>query len=194
MTSISTPAKGYTGTSTIGAVTLLFEDGTAEYDGDLPDGVRAYLEASGFGINGPASTPVGIPGPADPRTGGTVQVGSKLRDAAVDPKPSDFLPPTNAGEANPHGPDVVSPGIHALQDVRPVTPGPVAVDEPEKQENKETEHAANVAATGTVLDKPAGNASRDDWHAYATSRDIDAGSLEELSRDEIRDTITNLDK
>lgn len=194
MTTISTPAKGYTGISTIGAVTLLFEDGTAEYDGELPAGVRAYLEASGFGINGPAPEPDGEPGPADPRDGVNVQVGSKLRDAAVDPKESDFLPPTNAGKANPHGPDVVSPEIHASQDVRPVTPGTVAVDDTEAQETKETEHTAKVADAGTELEKPAGNGSRDDWHAYATSRGIDGGSLDELSRDEIRETIANLDK
>jgi hypothetical protein len=31
-----------------------------------------------------------------------------IRDAAVDPRPEDFLPPTNAGQANPHGPEVVA--------------------------------------------------------------------------------------
>lgn len=33
---------------------------------------------------------------------------SPLRDAAVDPSPGDYLPPVNAGTANPHGPSVVS--------------------------------------------------------------------------------------
>jgi hypothetical protein len=37
-----------------------------------------------------------------------VHLGTPLRDAAVDPKPEDFLPPTYAGQANPHGPHVVS--------------------------------------------------------------------------------------
>ena len=45
----------------------------------------------------------------------TVQIGTPLRDAAVDPRPSDFLAPTNAGKpgpaGNPHGPNVVSPEI-----------------------------------------------------------------------------------
>jgi hypothetical protein len=48
----------------------------------------------------------------------TVQLGAPLRDAAVDPHPSDFLPATNAGRpgpaGNPHGPHVVSPGIEAI--------------------------------------------------------------------------------
>ncbi len=38
----------------------------------------------------------------------TEQVGAKLRDAAVDPRPTDLLPPSNAGQANPHGPAVVA--------------------------------------------------------------------------------------
>jgi hypothetical protein len=33
------------------------------------------------------------------------RVGNTLRDAAVDPRDSDFRAPTNAGVANPHGPD-----------------------------------------------------------------------------------------
>jgi hypothetical protein len=38
----------------------------------------------------------------------TVHIGTQLRDAAVDPSPSDLLPPTNAGTADPHGPDCVA--------------------------------------------------------------------------------------
>lgn len=101
--------------------------------------------------------------PIDPRTGITdVQVGTQLRDAAVDPKPSDFLVPTNAGAAgalgNPHGPTVVSPEIHGSQGVRPVAPGPVS-DDPDVQEAAETDHLeasipetlgiASIAITGT---------------------------------------------
>ena len=78
-------------------------------------------------------------------------VGTKLRDAAVDPKPEDFLAPTNAGKADPHGPDVVSPGIHANQGVRPVKPGPVHVDDTGKQDAAETAHT--VASTdGTPIE------------------------------------------
>lgn len=37
-----------------------------------------------------------------------IQEGTRIRDAAVDPLPTDFLPPTNAGEADPHGPEVIA--------------------------------------------------------------------------------------
>jgi len=44
-----------------------------------------------------------------------VQIGAPLRDAAVDPQPGDYLPPVNAGlpgpDGDPHGPNVVAPGI-----------------------------------------------------------------------------------
>ena len=47
-----------------------------------------------------------------------LQLGSPLRDAAVNPHPSDFLPATNAGRpgptGNPHGPHVTHPGIDAI--------------------------------------------------------------------------------
>lgn len=80
----------------------------------------------------------------DPRTiTGAVLHGTPLRDAAVDPEPRDYLPPTNAGEpgelGNPHGPSVVAPGIHGEQGVRPIRPGAVSGD-PDVQEAAETEH------------------------------------------------------
>ena len=31
-----------------------------------------------------------------------------MRDATVDPRPTDLLPPTNAGKADPHGPSVIA--------------------------------------------------------------------------------------
>lgn len=101
--------------------------------------------------------------PIDPRTiPATTQIGTKLRDAAVDPRADDFLPPINAGEVgelgNPHGPTVVSPELHASQGVRPIRPGDVS-DDPEEQSDDETEHLAawqpqtdpvnTVAVTGT---------------------------------------------
>ncbi|MEV8177197.1 Ig-like domain-containing protein [Cellulosimicrobium funkei] len=95
----------------------------------------------------------------DPRDVTDVQIGTRLRDAAVDPRPDDFLPPTNAGEpgelGNPHGPTVVSPEIHASQGVRPVRPGevsPVAAT----QSAQETAHAqAWQDTTGTTTVTPA---------------------------------------
>lgn len=50
-----------------------------------------------------------------------VRDGSRLRDAAVEPHPDDHLAPTNAGKADPHGPEVVSPGIDGP--ATPLQPG-----------------------------------------------------------------------
>lgn len=54
----------------------------------------------------------------------TIVGGGELRDAAVDPRPEDYLAPINAGKADPHGPEVVAPGIHAVGPV-PLVPGEV---------------------------------------------------------------------
>jgi len=81
---------------------------------------------------------------ADPRDITPVRHGTPMRDAAVDPKPGDFLPPVNAGkvgeDGNPHGPNVYAPGIHAVQGIRPVTPGPVSPDA-DTQSTVESAHA-----------------------------------------------------
>ncbi|RBY94828.1 hypothetical protein DQ244_06090 [Blastococcus sp. TBT05-19] len=48
----------------------------------------------------------------DPRDVQDIQIGSRLRDAAVDPKPGDYRAPVNAGKpgeaGNPHGSNVYS--------------------------------------------------------------------------------------
>ena len=81
---------------------------------------------------------------ADPRTIKDTRIGTRTRDAAVDPRPTDFLAPVNAGlegeAGNPHGPNVWNPEIHASQGVRPVRPGPVASD-PTAQDTAEDAHA-----------------------------------------------------
>lgn len=81
---------------------------------------------------------------SDPRDVTTTVHGTPLRDAAVDPEPSDFLPPINAGlpgeAGNPHGPNVIAPGIHASNQFRPVRPGPVDPD-PAVQSEEESAHA-----------------------------------------------------
>lgn len=81
---------------------------------------------------------------ADPRNIKDTRIGTPTRDAAVDPRPTDFLAPVNAGlpgeEGNPHGPNVWNPEIHASQGVRPVRPGPVDSD-PTAQDAAEDAHA-----------------------------------------------------
>lgn len=107
----------------------------------------------------------------------------ELRDAAVDPRPADHLPPTNAGKADPHGPEVVSPEIHASEGTRPVLPGPVG--DANEQEVEETVHAA--AETDVTLDRPSGNATRDEWAAYAAAVGIDVDDT--MGRNDIRDAV-----
>lgn len=82
---------------------------------------------------------------ADPRDyQSPTRVGTRLRDAAVDPREGDFLPPVNAGksgeEGNPHGESVYAPEIHASQGIRPVRPGVVAADAA-TQSSEESAHA-----------------------------------------------------
>ena len=91
--------------------------------------------------------------PIDPRTLEDEQIGTKLRDGAVDPKVGDFLGPSNAGEDNPHGPTVVNPGLHALQDVRPVRPGAVVAKIPQRRTPTETTHLTEWHAGHCALTK-----------------------------------------
>lgn len=79
--------------------------------------------------------------------GEPIPVGSPLRDAAVDPKPWDFLPPTNAGEEDPHGPLVVAPGLHGVGP-KPIRGGEVFVDDTDKQNDAETALAVEVLVEG----------------------------------------------
>lgn len=156
MAKIKSPAEGFTGRTYIGPLILDFKDGVADYDGDLPDGVKRYLQQNGYGLGSKAPTAPEseFPEPPDPRDyAEPTQVGSKLRDAAVDPHEDDFLAPTNAGKANPHGSEVISPEIHASQGVRPVKGGEVHVDDPEAQDAAETEHAED-ATSGEPITEP----------------------------------------
>lgn len=115
-------------------------------------------------------------------------IGTRLRDAAVDPRPGDFLVPTKAGEADPHGPEVIAPEIHASEGVRPVKGGEVHVDDPDAQDAAETEHTSKVQDEGAEVSAvPAGNASRETWEEYALANGRSAEDLEGLSRNEIRD-------
>ena len=81
---------------------------------------------------------------------------TKIRDAAVDPLPKDFLEPINAGAAlplgDPHGPFVVSPQLHADESVRTIVSGPVSSD-PAVQE------AAEKASLIAAMNLPVGFAA-----------------------------------
>lgn len=143
MTTITSPIEGYTGETVFGVTRLEFKDGTAEAT-DVPDGVLGYLRSHGFTVDGKTVEVPAEPEPVDSRDIVEEQVGGKLRDAAVDPHTEDFLPPVNAGEADPHGPKVVAPQIHAAKE-QPVRPGKVS-DDPKVQSEAESEHAAESLA------------------------------------------------
>ncbi|CAL9529110.1 hypothetical protein [Streptomyces sp. enrichment culture] len=111
MAKIHAPETDYNGTGPGG---IEFRNGVAETDNAS---IIAWARARGYGIDGPAKqTATEPPEPADPRDVEAVRLGTPMRDAAVDPRPGDYLPPTNAGEANPHGPAVVSPEVGAAAD------------------------------------------------------------------------------
>lgn len=181
MARITSPNPGYNGT---GPGDLVFRDGVTETDDPA---LLAYFERKGYGIDGSDPTRPEDPEPADPRDHTPEHVGARARDAAVDPRPEDFLPPTNAGRANPHGPDAVSPGIHAVHGPGPIVPGPVG--DPEQQQNRETKAAQRVLVDQEPVpevtadlgdgtqpvdeerpEPPAGNASADEWRAYAVEQ------------------------
>lgn len=97
---------------------------------------------------------------SDPRDLPVITHGTRLRDSAVNPSPSDFLPPVNAGKSgedgNPHGPNVYAPGIHASNQFRPVRPGEVDGD-PDTQSVAESDHATGHLYPEVELDpEPAG--------------------------------------
>lgn len=137
MTKITAPNAEYNGE--VGGVR--FVDGVAETDNEA---VIAYCRAAGYGIGSGKPRLLEVPEVADPREVADASVvGTRLRDAAVDPQPTDFLPPTNAGQANPHGPLVVSPGIHGIE-TQVVRPGPVYVEDLAAQQAAETRQAEQL--------------------------------------------------
>lgn len=174
---IHSPAEGYTANDRYGDVVLEFKDGVAEFDGDLPAGIRQYLAGAGYGLGEDATAPEKPEAPADPRDIEDGTLGTKLRDAAVDPQPEDFLAPLNAGEGNPHGPEVVSPEIHASGPAG-IKPGNVFVEDPEKQEAREKEYAQARLIDGATAAE-ANEAAVPDINDFGPLGLSDPGSVEQ---------------
>lgn len=167
---IYTPVEGYTGV----VAGVAFAEGKAELD-ELTPAQRRYFRQAGYGFDEPAP-PVEVPESADPRLVGTdgdgiEALGTPLRDAAIDPRRGDFLPPTNAGAENPHGPLVVSPELHGSQGVRPVRGG--EVERGGAHEAAETAHAAEHTGIpdgdqgDQPLERPNVRDGKSDWVTYA---------------------------
>lgn len=135
MAKIEAPNKGYNGPGPGGAV---FKDGVAQVDDEA---AINYYRSAGYSVSGSTDNPVEpAPEPPDPRDLEDEVQGTRLRDAAVNPEPEDFLAPINAGQANPHGSTVIAPEIHA-SGPKGIRPGVVAVDDHGKQEEREKEFA-----------------------------------------------------
>lgn len=134
MAKVEAPNKDYNGPGPGG---VEFKNGVAEVD---DESALNYYRSAGYTVSGEVESPVESPEPPDPREVTESVVGTRLRDAAVDPKPEDFLAPLNAGEANPHGGEVVSPEIHASGPAG-IRPGVVFVEDAAKQEKRESEFA-----------------------------------------------------
>lgn len=195
MAVIKAPNRDYQG----GIADVVFRDGVAETDNPA---IIAYCRDAGYEVDGDTANPA-APAPAfDGDSSKThEQLATPLRDAAVDPRPEDFLPPVNAGKADPHGPTVVSPEIHASEGPVPIVPGPV-LDDPAGQQARETAAAERVlvdqAPVGEVVaelaahdepEQPAGNASQEAWADWvlATHPDLDSETVRSAKRDELRD-------
>jgi hypothetical protein len=145
MARITTPVPGYSGQ---GPGNIMFQDGVGESDDPA---VIAYCQGAGYGID--ADPPARqTPEPPDPRKV-EERSSAPLRDAAVDPRPEDFRAPSNAGEANPHGPLVVAPGI---ADGSP----PAAPQEAEGKEKHDEPEAPRPPQSAPVAD----------WRAYALTQ------------------------
>jgi hypothetical protein len=180
--------EGYTGT--VGGAS--FKDGVPQGGAEVTPALRRYFGTVGYRVQGGRvvrGTADPTPEPPDPRFVAQGKVGTALRDAAVDPRPGDYLPPSNAGHANPHGPEVVSPEIHGSQGVKPIVPGrvPDAAAQQEAKELAATEAAAAAEPAPVTAGRPAGNDSADVWRQYAIDTGADPAEVADLSRNELRE-------
>jgi hypothetical protein len=172
-----------------------------------------YFKRAGYGIGQPAAQQVApITATYHQQTG--VVLGTPLRDASVQPRASDYLPPTNAGHADPHGPLVVAPGIHGLE-TKPIRPGDVAVDNPDQQNVDETELAQRIYVDGEPVpeviqqigalaqayalpavagpdDAPPTRASKADWVAYAVARGMAEDDANDMSKADLQAHLESL--
>ncbi|KUN34827.1 hypothetical protein AQJ30_27550 [Streptomyces longwoodensis] len=156
MARITTPVPGYSGPGPAG---VMFQDGVGHSDDQA---VIDYCRGAGYGIDEepPRRETPQVP---DPREVTTVVVGAPARDAAVDPSPADFRPPVNAGEANPHGPQVWAPGLPG-GGLQPTAP-PADSDEVTSG-TKENEGGPDVPP-------PAQNAPVAEWRQWVISTQVD---------------------
>ncbi|MEA2676400.1 MAG: hypothetical protein QOJ81_541 [Chloroflexota bacterium] len=181
-----------------------FANGVAHVEEALSVAEMAYFRRAGYGIGAPPPAVPEKPAPYVPEAPAMVR-GPESLDAAVQPNAggpvSDaYLPPTNAGEADPHGPLVVSPGIHGVGP-GPIRPGEVYIDDVARQEKEETELDELVLVEGapatiaSAIDEegdasdaakaaagPARSATKAAWVDFAVSRGADRDAAEDMTK------------
>ena len=164
MARITTPVPGYSGQ---GPGNLHFSNGVAESDDPA---IIDYCRSAGYGIDGEPPEQE-TPQAPDPREVTTTVVGSPVRDAAVDPRESDFRAPVGAGDANPHGPEVYAPGLPGGGH-QPTAPAAPENDPEDGGEPSRPTQAAPVA----------------DWRAYASTvatTDEERAEVDKLTKAEL---------
>jgi hypothetical protein len=184
---IEAPNRGHNGLT----AGVQFKDGVGHTDDER---IADWFRNRGYTVDGQTRTDVAPPPgrlqtpDVDARDVTAQLVGSPLRDAAVDPRPQDYLPPVHAGEADPHGPTVIAPQVHASGEETP-RPGPVSG-------NLSTQQAAEEAhATGRRDGEQAGTPVMpkradkvDVWRDYARglAKDSDeAARIEKATKAEL---------
>lgn len=213
MVKVYAPNKAYAGA--VG--TIQFRDGQAEVDEGTQGAALAYFRKAGYGIGEPPA------GRQDPRpdyeqvthVGQPSSIDAAVTKDADGPVSDAFLPPTNAGEADPHGPLVVSPEIHGPSGTKGIKPGDVHVGEPAEQEQAETDLTHRVLiehedhpSQGPNSDRgpldasdpgsvkqgiegaaangpPARSASKATWVSYAVSKGANPVEAEAMTRAEL---------
>ena len=175
---VHAPNRGYSGIS----AGVQFVNGEATVH-ESNTGALDYFRKAGYGVDAdPLTSHDKLEPPAHVRPA-IVQGGTPLRDAAVQPRDTDFLAPTHAGEADPHGPMVVSPQVHA-DGPKGVRPGPVDVDAPAEQDADETELAERVLVNNedkpTVLAEIGAEESREQHEREAAAAEAAAERRRDL--------------
>jgi hypothetical protein len=159
MARITTPVPGYSGQ---GPGNLHFNNGVAETDDEA---IIAYCRGAGYGIDGEPPKRE-QPQPPDPREVTDTVIGAPVRDAAVDPRPGDFRAPVNAGQANPHGPDVYAPGLPG-GGLQPTAPPPDPDDTGIAHGDSEINQA------GPDAPPPAQSAPVAEWRQWVLTNKVD---------------------
>ncbi|MEV7793417.1 hypothetical protein AB0O68_15700 [Streptomyces sp. NPDC087512] len=152
---------------------VVFHRGKATVDSEQENATSAlaYFRRRGYTVDGEGGElPTAPHEPVDPRGLTTVE-GGALRDGAVEPRATDAGLPTNAGVANPHGREVVSPET-------PTPPGQVL----------DTEQAAVDETPEPSDGAPKRGASKAEWQTYAKSQAKDSdedAEIDGLTKEEL---------